>query len=139
MGWETGCQREIEHDMSQTLQLLVNFGKNHGTLGWLIFCLSITFSTFSFLDTGKPKHFHPSDLKVTGASAVSRTLSLGFSSPLFRVQRMMGTHGDCSVHDCSLCFTAAEINFTFYPDKPVLLKRVTCPRHHHNTFATAIL
>lgn len=25
MGWETGCQRETEHD--------INFGKNHGTLG----------------------------------------------------------------------------------------------------------
>lgn len=33
MGWETDCQRETEHDMPQTLQSLVNFGRNHGTLG----------------------------------------------------------------------------------------------------------
>lgn len=33
MGWETGRKREAEHDVPQTLQLLVNFVKNHATLG----------------------------------------------------------------------------------------------------------
>lgn len=39
------------------------------------------FSSFSFLETGKPKCFHASHLKLAGAAALSQTLSLSYPSP----------------------------------------------------------
>lgn len=108
----------------------------------VIFCLSITFSKLSFLDTGKPKpisfkrsfcsvtDFVTGFFLVTCSVCHSPTRSVQASG----VQRMMGTSGDCSVHDCPLSFTAAEINYTFYPDKPFLLK----PSHVHDNTTTLL-
>lgn len=48
----------------------------------ITFCLSVSFSLLSFIDTGKPNDSQASDLKLTGKSTISQNLVLGSYLPL---------------------------------------------------------
>lgn len=99
--------------------------------------------SFSFPVIQKPKHFHMSDFKLTGASAISQTLSHASPSPLvvstaFEIyyyqdlyQQADSGHAKarshCSFHFPLLCSTAA-----------LSVKTIICSRWHGDAIITAI-
>lgn len=60
----------------------------------VVFCLSVTFSPSSFLDTGNQNTSTHSDLKLVGASATSQTLSLAVSATFTLYKQRMHTQDD---------------------------------------------
>lgn len=63
--------------------LLRYIKKDKDYIFYILFCcLFDTFSSYSFLEKGKPKCCHISNLKLARASAILLTLSLGSPSPL---------------------------------------------------------
>lgn len=107
----------------------------------IVFCLSVTFSSLSLLDTRKAKSFHVTDSKLAGASTSSQSLSLGLShlqrpplSLCHQTCRSERGRDKCSSHFLSLCFTLRQKNL-FFAQRIYCLK-LSRPQRHQDTFVT---
>lgn len=92
-----------------------------------VFCLAVTFSLSSSLDIWERKCFHKSDIKLSGGSVISKTLSLGCPLPFVASETF------ALLLDLDTSSLLTDISYTFCTNSQLFGTVIYTTSKHHNT------